>query len=77
MDLLQQAVAMMIVGMAIVFAMLIALIGVTVANARVVQRFKLEPPPPPPKPARPKAAASTSTPIVAIIAAAIEAHESN
>ncbi len=73
MELLQQAAAMMIVGMAIVFGMLAALIGVTVANARVVRQFNLEPPPP--KKPRP-AGATPGAPIVAIIAAAIDAHES-
>ncbi len=69
--LLSQSAALMITGMVIVFGMLIALIGVIALNARVVARFKLETPaqpaPPPPK--------SAAMPVVAVIAAAIKAHE--
>lgn len=70
MDLLVQAVALMIVGMAIVFSMLVALIGVIVLNARVVRFLNLDKPVSPPDQRAPE-----GKPIAAIIAAAIRAHE--
>ncbi len=71
MDLLYQAVALMIVGMAIVFSMLIALIGVISLNARVVRLLNLDKPVPAPA----AAGRHDGKPIAAIIAAAIQAHE--
>ncbi len=71
MDLLFQGIALMIVGMTIVFSMLVALIGVIVLNARLVRLFNLD------KPQSGPAAGvkPDSKPIAAIIAAAIQAHE--
>ncbi len=72
MDLLQQAAALMVVGMTIVFCMLIALIVVIELNARVVRALKLD------KPAAAAVPSSTKAqdkPVAAIIAAAIQAHE--
>ncbi len=70
MELLYQAVALMIVGMAIVFSMLIALIGVIMLNARVVRLLNLDKPVP-----ATAAGRHDGKPIAAIIAAAIQAHE--
>lgn len=72
MDLLQQAAALMVVGMTIVFCMLIALIVVIELNARVVRALNLDKPAAAAAPAGPK---TEDKPVAAIIAAAIQAHE--
>ncbi len=73
MDLLYQAIALMLVGMTIVFCMLIALILVIELNARVVRALNLDKPAA--AAATPAAAKTEDKPVAAIISAAIQAHE--
>lgn len=72
MELLTQATALMITGMAIVFGMLAALIGVIQLNARIVHALGLDAKP---GGVPPQGGAAGDAPVVAIIAAAISAHE--
>ncbi len=73
--LLRQSAALMVTGMIIVFGMLLALIAVISANARVVRHFKWDRPSP--SKGRPVPAPADAAPVAAVIAAALHAYEND